>query len=165
MSKVWRRAPSEEYVPKVNWLALLYLRERVRASVDEGGAMSASAWQHSDAREPGAGLTSEQLDLIYSQRDLTIDERFAKFHRENPLIYRKLVNLCREVKGAGHDHYSVKALFERLRWWHHIELKSKEPFLLNNDFTARYSRAIMLFEPDLAGFFEVRKLRAKGSAL
>ena len=125
--------------------------------------MSASAWQHRDKREPGAGLTPEQLDLIYSRRNFTVDERFAAFHRANPHIYRKLVNLCREVKGAGHEHYSVKALFERLRWWHHIELKSKEPFVLNNDFTSRYARAIMMCEPDLSCFFEVRKLRSKGS--
>jgi hypothetical protein len=111
----------------------------------------------------GAGLTPEQLDLIYSARDRTIDERFAAFHKKNPHIYRKLVNLCREVKGAGHDHYSIKAIFERLRWFHHIELKSKEPFTLNNDFTARYARAIMQFESDLCDFFEVRKLRSRGT--
>jgi hypothetical protein len=111
----------------------------------------------------GHGLSNDQLELLYSKRDPTIDERFADFHRENPHIYRRLVNLCREVKGAGHETYSIKALFERIRWWHHIELKSKEPFLLNNDFTSRYARAIMLFEPDLCDFFEVRKLRSKGA--
>jgi hypothetical protein len=107
----------------------------------------------------GSGLSEAQLDLIYSRKDLTIDTRFAEFHKANPHIYRRLVNLCREVKGAGHETYSMKALFERLRWWHHIELKSKEPFLLNNDFTSRYARAIMRFEPDLCDFFKVRGLR------
>jgi hypothetical protein len=123
--------------------------------------MSASAFQHRDTREPGTGLSPEQLDLIYSRRNLTVDERFAAFHKANPHIYRKLVNLCREVKAAGRDHYSVKALFERLRWWHNIELRSEEPFVLNNDFTSRYARAIMLCEPDLKEFFELRKLRPK----
>ena len=126
--------------------------------------MSAHAWQRRDEQPLGHGLSSEQLELIYSRKDLTIDERFAAFHKQNPHIYRKLVNLCREVKAARHETYSVKALFERLRWWHHIELKSKEPFLLNNDYTARYARAIMLCEPDLKDFFETRKLRSKGAA-
>ena len=106
-----------------------------------------------------SSLSQEQLSLIYSRRDLTVDERFAAFHKANPHIYRKLVDLCREVKRSGRDHYSVKALFERLRWWHHIELRSQEPFVLNNDFTSRYARYIMQFEPDLKEFFELRKLR------
>jgi hypothetical protein len=54
-------------------------------------------------------------------------------------------------------------LMHRLRWHHHIELKIKEPFKLNNDFTARYARAIMMSEPDLSDFFQVRKLRSRGS--
>jgi hypothetical protein len=111
----------------------------------------------------GSGLSEDQLDLIYSRKDLTIDEKFSEFHKKNPAVYRRLVNLCREVKGAGHTTYSMKALFERLRWWHHIELKSKEPFLLNNDFTSRYARAIMLCEPDLCDFFQVRRLTSKGA--
>lgn len=106
----------------------------------------------------GIGLSPEQLELIYDRRDIAKD--FERFHRENPAIYRRLVNLCREVRGAGHDQYSMKALFERLRWWHRIELKSKEPFLLNNNFTSHYARLIMRTEPDLFDFFEVRKLRA-----
>lgn len=126
--------------------------------------MSSSPFQHRDTQPLGYGLSAEQLELIYAKGDQTIDSRFADFHRANPHIYRKLVDLCREVKAAGRDHYSVKALFERLRWWHHIELRSQEPFLLNNDFTSRYARAIMMCEKDLANFFELRKLTSKGSA-
>jgi hypothetical protein len=123
--------------------------------------VSTSAWQHRDAQPIGSGLSAEQLDLIYAKRDLTIDQQFEAFHAANPHIYRKLVNLCREVKGAGHEHYGIKAIFERLRWFHHIELRSKEPFILNNNFTARYARLIMRQECDLCDFFEVRKLRPK----
>ena len=111
----------------------------------------------------GHGLSAEQLELIYEQRQRTIDERFADFHRKNPHIYRKLVNLAREVKGAGHDHCSIDFLFHRLRWHYRIELKDKSPFKLDDHFTSRYARAIMMCEPDLSDFFEVRKLRSKGS--
>jgi hypothetical protein len=121
------------------------------------GRMSSNAWQHRDTQQLGSGLSSEQLNLLYDER--TLDEKFAAFHKANPHIYRILVNFCREVKGAGHDHYGIKAIFERARWFHHIELRSKEPFVLNNNFTSRYARAIMMCEPDLKEFFEVRKLR------
>jgi|SRR5580692_963638 hypothetical protein len=124
--------------------------------------MSANPWQHRDTQQIGAGLSSQQLELLYDER--TLDEKFAAFHKENPHIYRKLVNLAREVRGAGHEHCSIDFLMHRLRWYYHIELKTKEAFKINNSFSARYSRAIMLCEPDLVGFFETRKLRAKGSA-
>lgn len=112
----------------------------------------------------GHGLSSEQLDLIYSAKDRTIDEDFARFHRENPRIYRRLVDLARQVKGAGHTHCSIDFLYHRLRWYHIVELKSKEPFKLNDHYTSRYARAIMRFEPDLCDFFQVRKLRSKGAS-
>jgi hypothetical protein len=118
-----------------------------------------------DSQYPlGSGLSATQLEIIYSRKDLTIDQRFAEFHKANPHIYRKLVNLAREVKGAGHTHCSIDFLMHRLRWYHHVELKSTEPFKLNDQFSSRYARAIMLMEPDLCDFFQVRKLRSKGSA-
>jgi hypothetical protein len=119
--------------------------------------------QLSSSTPLGHGLSPEQLDLIYSAKDRTIDEDFARFHKLHPEIYRKLVNLAREVKGAGHTHCSIDFLMHRLRWHYHIELRSKEPFKLNNNFASRYARAIMLCEMDLADLFEVRKLRSKGA--
>jgi hypothetical protein len=108
----------------------------------------------------GCGLSPEQLELIYS--DKTIDEQFAEYHRKNPAVYRKLVNLAREAKGAGFETYGIKALVERVRW--HMRVEKKEAFKINNNLTRCYSRAIMLCEPDLCDFFEVRRLRSKGSA-
>ncbi len=110
----------------------------------------------------GCGLSSEQLDLIYDSYK-TIDEAFAAYHREHPEVYRKLVNLAREVRGAGHDHCSIDFLMHRLRWYYHIEQRSPQPFKCNDHFTSRYARAIMRFEPDLCDFFTIRKLRSKGT--
>lgn len=111
----------------------------------------------------GSGLSPEQLELIYEQRFRTIDERFAAFHKANPQIYRKLVNLAREVKAAGHEHYSMDCLFHRLRWYYRVEQQTKEPFKLQDHYTSRYARAIMMCEPDLVDMFEVRRLRSKGT--
>jgi hypothetical protein len=76
--------------------------------------------QLSSSTPLGSGLSAEQLEIIYSRRDLTIDERFAEFHKANPNIYRTLVNLAREVRGAGHDHCSMDFLMHRMRWNHHV---------------------------------------------
>lgn len=106
------------------------------------------------------GLSPEQLDLLYGD-NRTIDQRFADFHAANPSIYRKLVNLARDVKGAGRDHCSIDFLMHRLRWYYHIELKAPEAFKINNSYSSRYARMVMQTEPDLCDFFEIRKLRAK----
>jgi hypothetical protein len=121
--------------------------------------MSASAWQHRDERGPGHGLSPEQLELLYDGR--TIDEKFADYNRAHPEVYRKLVNLARQAKGAGFEHYGMKALVERLRWHMTVERNTTEPFKIDNDLTSRYARAIMMCEPDLKDFFELRKLRPK----
>lgn len=107
------------------------------------------------------GLSGQQLELIYSGlRD--IEQDFWRFDRENPKVYRMIVNLARTVKAAGYTHYSMDAIFHRLRWHYNIEHKSKEPFVLNDHFTSHYSRLVMSREPDLSDFFEIRKQRSKG---
>lgn len=110
--------------------------------------------------ELGHGLSAQQLSLLYDNKK-SIERQFWEFHQAHPKVYRKLVNLCREVKGAGHAHYSIDALMHRLRWHMTVEVKTAEPFKLNNNHGSFYARMIARTEPDLAEFFEFRKLRAK----
>jgi hypothetical protein len=91
----------------------------------------------------------------------TIAERFEDFHRENPDIYYQLTDLALEARAAGHTRYSMKALFEVLRWSRTVTTRSADPFLLNNDFTSRYARMIEHYVPELRGFFEKRTLHAE----
>jgi hypothetical protein len=104
------------------------------------------------------GLTGEQLELLYLKN---IEQSFWKYDKEHPGVYRKLVNLARTVKAAGYDHYSMDALFHRLRWHYNIEHTNKEPFKLNDHHTAFYARLIMSREPDLCDMFEIRVQRSK----
>jgi len=91
----------------------------------------------------------------YNDAPKSWEERFAKFHRENPHVYRELVRLARIARGKGLNKYSMKALFEILRW-NHVTTTGEE-FKLNNCFTRFYSRLIQEQEPDLRGFFENRE--------
>ena len=104
-----------------------------------------------------------QTTIDFSGKRSTVDDgiqrRFERFHRENPHIYKKLVELARQVKSRGLKHYSIASLFERLRWHFRFETKSEEPFKLNNDFRSRYARLVMETESDLADFFDLRELR------
>ena len=91
-------------------------------------------------------------------RPLTIQERFAAFDRANPHVYRLLVRFAFEAK-ARRTRYSLKALFERIRWHVQIETGGEE-FKLNNLYTSRYARKLIAEYPEFEGFFETRELKA-----
>ena len=42
--------------------------------------------------------------------------RFAEFHRDNPLVYDRLVKLARRGRNAGAVKLGIGQLFEVLRW-------------------------------------------------
>jgi len=84
---------------------------------------------------------------------------FRTFHADNPMVYAHLIRLAREGKARGRTKLGIKMLWEVVRWTVYLETSDLE-FKLNNDYTSRYARLIMIQERDLAGVFEVRSLRA-----
>lgn len=89
----------------------------------------------------------------------SLAQRFAAFHSANPHVYALLVELARAAKAAGKQRLGMKALWERCRW--ELEVATRgDDFRLNNDHTSFYSRLLMGNEPDLAGFFEIRRRRS-----
>ena len=90
----------------------------------------------------------------------TIEERFESFHRENPHIYDELLFMALRLKHRGRKRYGIATLFEVLRYKKDIESTGSAGFKLNNDFRALYARRLMNNEPELRGFFEIRRRRA-----
>ena len=90
---------------------------------------------------------------------MTIQQKFTKFNRENPIVYRELVRLARVAKVQGLHQYGAKAMLEVLRF-NFILKRQGLAFKINNNFTSRYARLINQREPDLLNFFETRKLKA-----
>lgn len=88
-----------------------------------------------------------------------IDEDFKRFHAENPQVYSLLVQFSRVAKESGRKRFGIRMIWERMRWYVAIETKGDE-YKLNDHWHSRYARLIMEQEPDLAGFFETRELRA-----
>ena len=66
----------------------------------------------------------------------SIAERFDTFHRANPHIYRRIVQIARQMQARGVRKMGISLIFERLRWLHFIEVKTDEGFKLSNDFRA-----------------------------
>ena len=87
---------------------------------------------------------------------MSIEQRFAVFHRDNPHVLVALTNLALLKKKEGLlPRIGVKSLFEILRnnpkFWTH-----GKPYKLDNSFTAAYG-ALLLEVPELEGFIRVRK--------
>ena len=89
----------------------------------------------------------------------TLQQRFERFHSENPDVYDALVKLARKVKASGLNHYGIAGLYEVLRYDSAISTNGK-PFKLSDNYKSRYSRLIMSQEPDLEGFFSTKELTA-----
>lgn len=113
---------------------------------------------------------SEQLELFAivepeTIAEATIEERFLAFHEANPHVYRSLVALARQMRAGGRARVSIKLLIERLRWEYAMRTTRPEgEYAINNDYTSRYARLIMASNPDLAGIFELRRLREPADA-
>jgi len=93
--------------------------------------------------------------------DKSITERFWAFDKANPQVYRRIVRLARKAKMRGLMKYSMDGIFHVMRWEIAIRTRSEEQFRLNDHFTALYARLVEDREPDLRGFFEIRKRKAK----
>ena len=96
-----------------------------------------------------------------TEGEQSIEARFWRFHQAHPEVYAELVRLARMARSRV-DRVGIKMLWERLRWSVAIEglADAHEPYLLNNNYTSRYSRLIMERERDLDGFFETREVRS-----
>lgn len=92
--------------------------------------------------------------------DLTIQARFEQFHDNNPHVYQRMVELCRDAKAAGATRLGVGLLIHVIRWENILTNRGREPWKINQDFASRYARLLMEQECGLQDFFEVRELRS-----
>lgn len=98
---------------------------------------------------------------VFLAHKKTITERFWEFDKDNPHVYRRIVQLARKAKLRGLEHYSIDGIFHVMRWEIAIRTRSADQFKLNDHFTSLYARLVMDREFDLKGFFEVRDRRSK----
>ena len=97
---------------------------------------------------------------FYADRDLTHQERFEKFHRENPRVLEVLVRLAQDDMQRG-IRLGMKNIWERAR--HYVAITTKDPsgFKLNNNYHSRYARLLIETHPEFADLIELRKLRTE----
>lgn len=86
-------------------------------------------------------------------------DRFREFNKENPHVLERLTDMALKLKRKGHKRVGIAMFFEVLRW-EHMRKTTGDPFKLNNNFKAFYSRIIEKRTPELEGFFTKRQARA-----
>lgn len=126
---------------------------------EEGGQPAATGLTLVSTFEDNAECATELANGA-TDTPRAISQRFEEFHRENPRVYRTLVELARAwVQKTGRHELGIASLYERARW--ELVLATNDPdFKLNNDFRAYYARLIMIQESDLQDLFELRKSAA-----
>ena len=97
---------------------------------------------------------------------MTVEAKFDAFHAANPHVYKWFKQFAYELLKAGHTMLSSKMIVNRIRWecaisttgsgWH---VAARKPFLIDDRFTAWYSRKFCADFPMLAGKFEQRTIR------
>ena len=99
--------------------------------------------------------------MMTSRSDRRLEQmrqQVSAFHGENPQVWDLFVRFTMELINRGFQHYSVNAIFERIRW----EVDSvggdgKSTFKLNNNYRAFYARRFHKVYPQHEGFFRTRR--------
>lgn len=83
------------------------------------------------------------------------------FHEDHPEVWNLFCGFTFEMIYRGYTHYSVNAVFERIRWEIDAGGDGTDSFKLNNNYRAFYSRRFMNTYPEYAGFFRTREQTSK----
>lgn len=83
---------------------------------------------------------TQALDLFGLPNDM--EQGFEDFHSLNPEVYERLVGMVARAHAKGRARVGMGMLFEVLRWNHYMSTRGEEPFKLNNNYRAFYTRLI-----------------------
>jgi hypothetical protein len=90
----------------------------------------------------------------------SLDERFNAFHDANPWVMNHIVAMADDlVLNSGVNKFGVKLIVERMRWDWTVRTGSEGGFRLNNSFTSRYARMLLLRRPQYESMINTRSLK------
>jgi hypothetical protein len=101
---------------------------------------------------------------------VSIQSSFEEFHRLNPQVWEKFVELAMSAVRRGKTKISFKLIMNVIRWEHfmqteepvslfHPQLPAK--FKINDAYGSRYARLFATSFPEHADKIEFRKLRSE----
>ena len=91
--------------------------------------------------------------------DQDLKRKMWDWHLANPHVWELFKEYTFQAIKAGREHYSVNAIFERIRWHTDIETKG-DSFKISNNHRAYYARYFHAMYPEHDGFFRTKMLRS-----
>lgn len=93
--------------------------------------------------------------------EIDLKHAWWTWHKQNPHVWELFIDYTFQAIGSGRSHYSVNAIFERIRW--HTDIESKgDQFKISNNHRAYYARYFNHCYPEHEGFFRTSVLRSQG---
>lgn len=93
-----------------------------------------------------------------------MDEQAAAFSAAHPQVSKLFVQFTHEAIARGFKHYSVYAIFERIRWeTDQADSDGRSTFKLNNNYRPWFARRFMERYPEHQGFFRTRHRTSEDS--
>jgi hypothetical protein len=107
-----------------------------------------------------------EVRAVQVAKGVSREERFYKFHAENPEIYVELVRRATALIARGLFNFGVRLLWESMRFDYMISTaRGRDDFKLNDHAAPFYARLIMVREPHLADVFELREAEVSAEFL
>lgn len=103
-------------------------------------------------------IESTPVSDAATDEERTLDQRFWEHHRARPEVYEEFRAIALDLRRRGYTRAGAKMVAEVLRWQRMMRSVDDDGLKLNNSFVSRYARLVMAREPELAGFFELRRL-------
>lgn len=109
-------------------------------------------------RGVGAALRMVAEEVARETGGSILFDRFSDFHLANPQVYDLIERFALELINAGHAHFGIGAVYERVRWEVAVTTRSVDGLKLNNNHRAYYARLFRARYPEHARFFATRQL-------
>lgn len=97
-----------------------------------------------------------------SDRHAEMRKQCNEFHSKHPEVWDLFVKFSFKMIERGFTHYSVAAVWERIRWEKDAGGDGQSEFKLNNNHKAFYVRRFHRQYPQHDGFFRTREQTTKG---
>lgn len=91
----------------------------------------------------------------------TQQQKLNEFLAANPHFYGEFVKVARHLKALDYNNISARGIVHFMRIDRALKINRTDDYKINDHLSSRMARLVMEREQDLAGFFEIRKLRAK----
>ena len=132
-----------------------------------GHGVASYANLHGEMRQVNLGMsqrTANSAAQNIGKKSMTktrfeeMRDQVSRFHHAHTEVFNLFIRFSIDRIHHGFKHYSVNAIFERIRWeCDSIGGNDQATFKLNNNYRAFYARRFMRMYPEHEGFFRTRR--------